>query len=233
MACYVEGRRTKHYDTISKKHHGLDIMKIKPARSLVLAAALALLPGLAWAQDEIGFSVLSHPAPPAVGDVNLVLEHLNNKAWDTQNNIESTGFSDAIRAWIYQDLRFPWAVANDTLFAWLERKDSDSFLGLWDGETAVSQGFDSAYLRLNHHDQVIRLGLAWVPYDNGEVRDHDKCGSPDDWDGWHCIEKDSDSNFTVKMKAGHPGFNVFEIAAHEWLYAKRAIEISRQRRAST
>ena len=128
-------------------------------------------------------------------------------------------------------MEFPWAVANDALFAWLERRFSDSFLGIWDGEAAVSHGFDSAYLRLDQHDQVIRIGLAWVPFDNGEVLGHGECGPPDKWKGWHCIEKDGDSKFTVKMKTGHPGFDVFEIAAHAWMFADRGRKLVNDVRA--
>ena len=152
----------------------------------------------------------------------IVTKLLSNKGKSStfylyDNNIENF--------WNYSEE--PWALGNDNKFWKIQKNDSNSFFSFIDLNHAISLGFDGAYLSvLQGSDKVYRLGIAWVKFDKNLVRQTGECGRPDTWvngnndKAWHCIERHSDSKYVVKMRDGHPGFPLMEIAARNRVFRR-------------
>ena len=171
----------------------------------------------AIAQDENPIEILGFGRPGTMLDLagRMISDHLSEKDHDVHFVSPDGNWEQ----WLY-DPRL-WGVGWDGLFWKIRKRASDSFRTILDLKDATELGFDGAFLSTDDDDGVYRIGLAWVKYHESNVKSIGECGNPKTWkrsdgkDAWDCIESDDLINFIVKMKVGHPGFPLIEIAANK------------------
>lgn len=112
-----------------------------------------------------------------------------------------------------------WGVSYDSRFRKLRVKGGpEPFAPIISLNEADNHEFHREFLYWDKDDSVIRLGIGWVPYDKESVKEIDECDPQEEWPEKQCVEKIADDEFIVKMKFGHEGFPVMELAANRFAF---------------